>query len=109
MIAEGWRRQCRTRRGAALLSGGPSQDFGASNRQRRHEHQRRPSVSRQKGKHGDVELAQRPCSSVTVHGFRATFKSWAADKTDCAREVIEAALAHVIGDKAEQAYVAVTR
>jgi integrase len=74
-----------------------------------HEHQRRPSVSRQKGKHGDVELAQRPCSSVTVHGFRATFKSWAADKTDCAREVIEAALAHVIGDKAEQAYVAVTR
>jgi integrase len=100
MIAEGWRRQCRTRRGAALPSGGPSQDFGASNR---------PSVSRQKGKHGDVELAQRPCSSVTVHGFRATFKSWAADKTDCAREVIEAALAHVIGDKAEQAYVAVTR
>ena len=43
-------------------------------------------------------------SNVTVHGFRATFKSWAEDKTDHAREVIEAALAHTIGDKAEQAY-----
>jgi integrase len=49
-------------------------------------------------------LLKRQDSSVTVHGFRATFKSWAEDQTDCAREVIEAALAHVIGDKAEQAY-----
>jgi integrase len=45
-----------------------------------------------------------PPSVATVHGFRASFKSWAEDKTDHAREVIEAALAHTIGDKAEQAY-----
>jgi integrase len=45
-----------------------------------------------------------PPAVATVHGFRATFKSWAEDKTDNAREVIEAALAHTIGDKAEQAY-----
>jgi integrase len=38
---------------------------------------------------------------LTVHGFRA---AWAEDKTDRPREVIEAALAHTIGDKAEQAY-----
>ena len=49
-------------------------------------------------------VLKRRDSSVTVHGFRATFKSWAEDKTDHAREVIEAALAHTIGDKAEQAY-----
>jgi integrase len=45
-----------------------------------------------------------PPAIATVHGFRATFKSWAEDKTDHAREIIEAALAHTIGDKAEQAY-----
>jgi integrase len=49
-------------------------------------------------------LLKRQDACITVHGFRATFKSWAEDKTESAREVIEAALAHVIGDKAEQAY-----
>lgn len=41
---------------------------------------------------------------ITTHGFRATFKSWAEDCTDHAREIVEASLAHVIGDKAERAY-----
>jgi integrase len=41
---------------------------------------------------------------ATTHGFRSTFRDWAGDKTDVQREVIEAALAHVIGDKAEAAY-----
>ena len=41
---------------------------------------------------------------VTIHGFRASFRTWAAESTAFPREVIEAALAHVIGDKAEQAY-----
>lgn len=40
----------------------------------------------------------------TVHGFRASFKDWATDETHHQREIIEAALAHVVGDKAEQAY-----
>jgi integrase len=41
---------------------------------------------------------------VTVHGFRSSFRDWAGDKTTFAREIAEAALAHIIGDKAEQAY-----
>jgi integrase len=43
-------------------------------------------------------------TEITAHGFRATFKTWASDKTEHSREVIEASLAHVIGDRAEQAY-----
>jgi integrase len=41
---------------------------------------------------------------LTTHGFRATFKTWAAERTNFAREVVEAALAHVNGDKVEVAY-----
>jgi integrase len=41
---------------------------------------------------------------ATVHGFRSTFRDWAGNETHFTREVAEAALAHVIGDKAEQAY-----
>jgi len=41
---------------------------------------------------------------VTVHGFRSTFRDWAGDRTQFAREVIEAALAHRVGDSTEQAY-----
>ena len=36
---------------------------------------------------------------VTAHGMRATFKTWASDETTHAREVIEASLAHSIGDR----------
>jgi integrase len=41
---------------------------------------------------------------VTVHGFRSAFRDWAGNETQFTREVAEAALAHVVGDKAEQAY-----
>jgi integrase len=40
----------------------------------------------------------------TVHGFRSTFRDWAAEKTSYANHVVEMALAHVIGDKVEAAY-----
>ena len=40
----------------------------------------------------------------TVHGFRSSFRDWAAEQTDFPREVAEAALAHVLGDKVEAAY-----
>jgi integrase len=43
-------------------------------------------------------------TDVTPHGFRSTFRDWAADQTTMPREVAEAALAHVIGDKVEAAY-----
>jgi integrase len=41
---------------------------------------------------------------ATVHGFRSAFRDWAGNETHFAREVAEAALAHVVGDSAEQAY-----
>jgi integrase len=41
---------------------------------------------------------------AVVHGFRSTFRDWAADKTDYPREICESALAHVNGDKTEAAY-----
>lgn len=43
-------------------------------------------------------------SSVTPHGFRSTFRDWAAERTDYPSEVAEACLAHAIGDKVEAAY-----
>ncbi len=49
-------------------------------------------------------LLRRMDVEVTVHGFRSAFRDWAGNETQFAREVAEAALAHVIGDKAEQAY-----
>ena len=39
-----------------------------------------------------------------VHGFRTSFRTWAQERTNFPREVAEAALAHVVGDKAEPAY-----
>ena len=41
---------------------------------------------------------------LTVHGFRSTFRDWAAEQTNFTREVAEMALAHTIGDKVEAAY-----
>jgi integrase len=43
-------------------------------------------------------------SELTVHGFRSTFRDWAAERTAYPREVAEAALAHTIPDKVEAAY-----
>jgi integrase len=41
---------------------------------------------------------------ATVHGFRSSFRDWAGNVSNLPREIVETALAHVIGDKAEQAY-----
>jgi integrase len=43
-------------------------------------------------------------ADVTVHGFRSSFRDWAAEQTNFPREVAEAALAHAVGDKVEAAY-----
>jgi integrase len=43
-------------------------------------------------------------NDLTAHGFRATFKTWASERTSFQNEIAEAALAHIIGDKVEQAY-----
>jgi integrase len=41
---------------------------------------------------------------LTVHGFRSTFRDWAAERTHFPAEVAEMALAHTVGDKVEAAY-----
>lgn len=41
---------------------------------------------------------------ATPHGFRSSFRTWAAECTNFPREIAEAALAHANGDKVEQAY-----
>jgi len=43
-------------------------------------------------------------TAITVHGFRSTFRDWAGETTSFPREVIEAALAHRLKDRAEAAY-----
>ena len=42
--------------------------------------------------------------AAVAHGFRSSFRDWAAEETDHPREVIEAALAHVVQNKVEAAY-----
>jgi integrase len=41
---------------------------------------------------------------LTAHGFRSTFRDWAAERTNVPRAVCEAALAHTLRDKTEAAY-----
>jgi integrase len=43
-------------------------------------------------------------TDLTVHGFRSTFRDWAAERTNFPEWVVEAALAHAVGDKVEAAY-----
>ena len=42
--------------------------------------------------------------AAVPHGFRSSFRDWAAEETDHPREVIEAALAHVVQNWVEAAY-----
>ncbi len=51
-----------------------------------------------------LKLTKRLGYSITVHGFRSTFRDWAAEHTNFSRETAEAALAHTIKDKVEAAY-----
>jgi integrase len=50
-------------------------------------------------------LARMGRSDLTVHGFRSTFRDWAAESTNYPRELAEAALSHVNADKVEAAYL----
>jgi integrase len=60
----------------------------------------------QKGKpiHSAAMDMALPRVDVTVHGFRSTFRDWAAEQTNFPRDVAEMALAHTVGDKTEAAY-----
>lgn len=52
----------------------------------------------------EMVLRRMKVENATVHGFRSAFRDWCGNETHFPRELAEAALAHVIGDKAEQAY-----
>jgi integrase len=52
----------------------------------------------------EMVLRRMNVQDATVHGFRSSFRDWAGNVSSAPREVVETALAHVIGDKAEQAY-----
>lgn len=43
-------------------------------------------------------------TDLTAHGFRSTFRDWAAEATNYPRDVAEQALAHTLSDKVEAAY-----
>ncbi len=49
-------------------------------------------------------LRRMKVEGVTVHGFRSTFRDWAAEATNTPREVAELSLAHKVGSDVERAY-----
>jgi integrase len=51
-----------------------------------------------------ILLRRMDVGHLTIHGFRATFSDWAAERTNFPSEVREMALAHAVGDKTEAAY-----
>lgn len=51
-----------------------------------------------------LTLSRLNYAHITIHGFRSTFRDWAAELTDYPREVAEAALAHITADRVEAAY-----
>jgi len=51
-----------------------------------------------------LSVMRRMNARATVHGFRSSFRVWAAEQTDCPKEIPEQALAHTIGSAVEAAY-----
>jgi len=64
-----------------------------------------PGLKPDKPLSGMLSLLRRMNASATVHGFRSTFRVWAAEKTKIPREIAEMALAHNPGSKVETAYM----
>ena len=52
----------------------------------------------------EMLLRRMAVKHATVHGFRSSFRDWAGNETNFAREVAEAALGHVVGGDVERAY-----
>jgi integrase len=51
-----------------------------------------------------LSLLNRMRPGLTVHGFRSTFRDWAAEQTNFPNHVVEMALAHSIGNAVEASY-----
>ncbi len=44
-------------------------------------------------------------SDLTVHGFRSSFRDWAAERSNYRSEIPEMALGHSVGTETEKAYL----
>ena len=55
-----------------------------------------------------TQLLRRMGTDYTMHGFRASFRTWATEKTEYPHEMIEMALAHAVGDETVRAYMRTT-
>ncbi len=51
-----------------------------------------------------LNLLKRMGKDFTVHGFRSTFRDWAAETTNYPRDVCESALSHATGNSVELSY-----
>jgi len=51
-----------------------------------------------------AEVLRSMRTDITVHGFRSTFRDWAAEVSHHPNHVVEQALAHAIGSAVERAY-----
>ncbi len=49
-------------------------------------------------------LRRMKVEGIMVHGFRSTFRDWAAEQPGISREVAEMSLAHQVGSDVERAY-----
>lgn len=56
------------------------------------------------GDQGPVWVDPKSNALIVPHGFRSTFRDWAAERTNYPNEMAEMALAHAVGDKVEAAY-----
>ena len=68
-----------------------------------------PSPSRQGQPMSDMTLTKMLrrvglAGSATIHGFRSSFRDWAAERTNAPHAVMERALAHAVADAVEAAY-----
>ncbi|WP_298981731.1 site-specific integrase [uncultured Roseibium sp.] len=52
----------------------------------------------------EMQMRRMGVGHFTPHGFRSSFRDWAGDETEFAREVAEGCLAHKVGDNTENAY-----
>ena len=65
-----------------------------------------PYENKPMSENGMLALLKRmQVTDITVHGFRSTFRDWAAEQTDYPREVVETSLAHTNRDHVEAAYL----
>jgi integrase len=51
-----------------------------------------------------LKLIKKFNKTITIHGFRASFRTWASEQTDFPREIIELCLAHSVYSETESAY-----